>query len=125
MYKKILCFSIAVHPNKVTIATGQSSAGHAQMKADDIHAHVRLWRSDTLHTLHILGINILQRAVTALAFSVTQNRLAVVDDSTDHELSVWDVTSGQFLATTSVGKSENTQIDLPSRMFCNICFTVP
>ena len=93
---------MAVHPNKVTVATGQRSSGHVSGRADDIHAHVRLWRSDTLQTLHILGINILQRSVVAVAFSSTSNRLIVVDGSEEHDISAWDVTSGKFLARAPV-----------------------
>ena len=58
-------FSIAVHPNGVTVASGQQSGRQAE-------AHVRLWRSDTLTTLHLLGMHAMAGAVLAVAFSTTQ-----------------------------------------------------
>uniref|UniRef100_A0A3B4Z847 Echinoderm microtubule-associated protein-like 1 n=1 Tax=Stegastes partitus TaxID=144197 RepID=A0A3B4Z847_9TELE len=58
---------LAVHPDKITIATG-------------------------LNTIHVLGMGFFDRALVCLAFSKSNggNTLCVVDDSNDHVLSVWD-----------------------------------
>ncbi|XP_077867606.1 uncharacterized protein LOC100375410 [Saccoglossus kowalevskii] len=60
--------SIAIHPNKVTLATGQSAQ-------DKVDAHIRIWQSDTLQTIQILGVGLIQNAVMCLAFSQFQVRL--------------------------------------------------
>ncbi|ESO09467.1 hypothetical protein HELRODRAFT_97580 [Helobdella robusta] len=79
---------IAIHPDKVTIATGQV-AGHDKSEGKP---HVRIWNSITLATLKIIGLGDFERAVSCVTFSKVDggNHLAVVDDANDHVLSVWD-----------------------------------
>ncbi|XP_071501023.1 77 kDa echinoderm microtubule-associated protein-like isoform X1 [Diadema antillarum] len=79
---------IAVHPDSVTIATGQV-AGH---DPDEGKPHVRIWNSVTLETMHVLGLGFFDRAVCSLSFSKLNVglHLAAVDESNEHVLSLWD-----------------------------------
>ncbi|XP_072031419.1 77 kDa echinoderm microtubule-associated protein-like isoform X3 [Amphiura filiformis] len=90
--------SIAVHPDKVTIATGQV-AGHDK---DEGKPHVRIWDSVTLNTLHVIGLGNFDRAVCCVGFSKNDggSRLVAVDDSNEHVLSVWDWAKEKRLAFT-------------------------
>ncbi|CAK6956964.1 echinoderm microtubule-associated protein-like 1 isoform X1 [Scomber scombrus] len=80
---------LAVHPDKITIATGQVAGTSSDGK---LAPHVRVWDSVSLNTLHVLGIGFFDRGLVCLAFSKSNggNTLCVVDDSNDHVLSVWD-----------------------------------
>ncbi|CAB1334876.1 unnamed protein product, partial [Coregonus sp. 'balchen'] len=81
---------LAVHPDKITIATGQVAGTSSEGK--QLAPHVRVWDSVSLNTLHVLGTGFFDRALVCLAFSKSNggNTLCVVDDSNDHVLSVWD-----------------------------------
>ncbi|XP_041703166.2 echinoderm microtubule-associated protein-like 1 isoform X3 [Coregonus clupeaformis] len=81
---------LAVHPDKITIATGQVAGTSSDGK--QLAPHVRVWDSVSLNTLHVLGTGFFDRALVCLAFSKSNagNMLCVVDDSNDHVLSVWD-----------------------------------
>ncbi|XP_018021292.1 echinoderm microtubule-associated protein-like 2 isoform X2 [Hyalella azteca] len=80
--------SLAVHPDGETVATGQVKGNDDEFDA----AHVRVWSSVTLETLHVFGTGEVERAVACLAFSVTDGGglLAVVDEATEPRLSVWE-----------------------------------
>ncbi|XP_045499544.1 echinoderm microtubule-associated protein-like 2 [Colias croceus] len=79
---------IAIHPNKLIIASGQC-AGHDRV---DARPHIRVWNSVSLATLAVLGAGQLDRAVSCLTFSRADGGtlLAAVDDGPDHSISVWD-----------------------------------
>ncbi|XP_069493922.1 echinoderm microtubule-associated protein-like 1 isoform X4 [Ambystoma mexicanum] len=81
---------LAVHPDRITIATGQVAGTSKDGK--QLQPHVRIWDSVTLNTLHIIGMGFFDRAVTCIAFSKSNGggNLCTVDDSNDHVLSVWD-----------------------------------
>ncbi|XP_058471092.1 echinoderm microtubule-associated protein-like 1 isoform X3 [Solea solea] len=81
---------LAVHPDKITIATGQVAGTSSDGK--HLAPHVRVWDSVSLNTLHILGSGFFDRGLICLSFSKSNggNTLCVVDDSNDHVLSVWD-----------------------------------
>ncbi|XP_059209236.1 echinoderm microtubule-associated protein-like 1 isoform X2 [Centropristis striata] len=81
---------LAVHPDKITIATGQVAGTSSDGK--QLVPHVRVWDSVSLNTLHVLGAGFFDRALVCLSFSKSNggNTLCVVDDSNDHVLSVWD-----------------------------------
>ncbi|XP_045917956.1 echinoderm microtubule-associated protein-like 1 isoform X1 [Micropterus dolomieu] len=81
---------LAVHPDKITIATGQVAGTSSDGK--QLAPHVRVWDSVSLNTLHVLGAGFFDRALVCLAFSKSNggNTLCVVDDSNDHVLSIWD-----------------------------------
>ncbi|XP_054988385.1 echinoderm microtubule-associated protein-like 1 isoform X2 [Sorex araneus] len=81
---------LAIHPDRITIATGQVAGTSKDGK--QLPPHVRIWDSVTLNTLHVLGTGFFDRAVTCIAFSKSNggSSLCAVDDSNDHVLSVWD-----------------------------------
>ncbi|XP_036397592.1 echinoderm microtubule-associated protein-like 1 isoform X3 [Megalops cyprinoides] len=81
---------LAVHPDKITIATGQVAGTSSDGK--QLAPHVRVWDSVSLNTLHVLGTGFFDRALACLSFSKSNGggTLCVVDDSNDHVLSVWD-----------------------------------
>ncbi|XP_066530096.1 echinoderm microtubule-associated protein-like 1 isoform X2 [Hoplias malabaricus] len=80
---------LAVHPDKITIATGQVAGTSSDGK---LAPHVRVWDSVSLNTLHVLGTGFFDRALVCLSYSKSNGGtwLCVVDDSNDHVLSVWD-----------------------------------
>uniref|UniRef100_A0A8D0C8X4 Echinoderm microtubule-associated protein-like 4 n=1 Tax=Scleropages formosus TaxID=113540 RepID=A0A8D0C8X4_SCLFO len=80
---------LAVHPDKIRIATGQT----AGMDKDGrpLQPHVRVWDSVSLSTLQVIGLGTFERGVATLAFSKDSgSHLSVIDDSTEHTLTVWD-----------------------------------
>ncbi|XP_058655298.1 echinoderm microtubule-associated protein-like 2 isoform X3 [Onychostoma macrolepis] len=81
---------LAIHPDMVTIATGQVAGTSKDGKA--LQPHVRVWDSVSLNTLHVIGAGVFDRAVTCVAFSKSNGgaHLCAVDDANDHILSVWD-----------------------------------
>ncbi|XP_075782700.1 echinoderm microtubule-associated protein-like 1 isoform X3 [Pelodiscus sinensis] len=89
---------LAVHPDRITIATGQVAGTSKDGK--QLPPHVRVWDSVTLNTLHIIGMGFFDRAVTCIAFSKSNggSNLCSVDDSNDHVLSVWDWQKEERLA---------------------------
>ncbi|KAL4613089.1 echinoderm microtubule-associated protein-like 1 isoform X4, partial [Arapaima gigas] len=89
---------LAVHPDKITIATGQVAGTSTDGK--QLAPHVRVWDSVSLNTLHVLGTGFFDRALACLAFSKSNggSTLCVVDDSNDHVLSVWDWQKEEKLA---------------------------
>ncbi|NWH65587.1 EMAL1 protein, partial [Geococcyx californianus] len=89
---------LAVHPGRITIATGQVAGTSKDGK--QLPPHVRVWDSVTLNTLHVIGMGYFDRAVTCIAFSKSNGGscLCSVDDSNDHVLSVWDWQKEEKLA---------------------------
>uniref|UniRef100_A0A1D5R806 EMAP like 2 n=1 Tax=Macaca mulatta TaxID=9544 RepID=A0A1D5R806_MACMU len=81
---------LAIHPDMVTIATGQVVGTTKEGKP--LPPHVRIWDSVSLSTLHVLGLGVFDRAVCCVGFSKSNggNLLCAVDESNDHMLSVWD-----------------------------------
>ncbi|XP_062872674.1 echinoderm microtubule-associated protein-like 2 isoform X2 [Trichomycterus rosablanca] len=81
---------LAIHPDMVTIATGQVAGTSKDGKL--LAPHVRVWDSVSLNTLHVIGTGVFDRAVTCVAFSKSNGGayLCAVDDANDHILSVWD-----------------------------------
>ncbi|GCB63400.1 hypothetical protein scyTo_0007384 [Scyliorhinus torazame] len=81
---------LAVHPDRITIATGQVAG--ITKDGNQAAPHVRIWDSVSLNTLHTIGTGFFDRSVTCIAFSKSNggSTLCAVDDSNDHVLSVWD-----------------------------------
>uniref|UniRef100_A0A8C5C8I1 EMAP like 4 n=1 Tax=Gadus morhua TaxID=8049 RepID=A0A8C5C8I1_GADMO len=81
---------LAVHPDKIRIATGQIAGVDKDGRA--VQPHVRVWDSVSLSTLQILGLGTFERGVGSLAFSKADSghHLSVIDDCNDHMLTVWD-----------------------------------
>ncbi|CAN8009246.1 unnamed protein product [Ixodes pacificus] len=84
---------LAVHPNKLLIATGQV----ASIDRRDRKPHVRIWDSVSLNTLHVIGVGDFERAVSCIAFSKMDGGsiLCAVDDSSEHTISLWDWQRGE------------------------------
>ncbi|XP_075239148.1 echinoderm microtubule-associated protein-like 2 isoform X2 [Convolutriloba macropyga] len=80
--------SIALHPDKVTVASGQV-AGHAETEGKP---HVRVWNSTTLETMHVIGEGVFGRGVCCVSFSKMDGGelLCAVDESNEHVVSVWE-----------------------------------
>lgn len=89
--------SLALHPDRITVATGQST-GHEE------RAHIRIWETVNLTTLKILGLsdNDFQNSICCLSFSKTDDglHLAAVDDAGERTLSVWNWQNGTKIAHT-------------------------
>ncbi|XP_077525677.1 echinoderm microtubule-associated protein-like 2 isoform X2 [Haemaphysalis longicornis] len=90
---------LAVHPNKLLIATGQvASIDRRERKPRVVsRPHVRIWDSVSLNTLHIIGVGDFERAVSCIAFSKMDGGsiLCAVDDSSEHTISLWDWQRGE------------------------------
>ncbi|VDN56068.1 unnamed protein product [Dracunculus medinensis] len=122
---------IAVHPNRLYIATGQTSRHTCQkkilrehrmpicssveldciLKSDQTQAHIRIWDSVTLQTIRTIGTadDVFQRGISCVSFSHVDDcsLLAAIDESYDHVLSVWNWERGIKVAEI---KSANDQV---------------
>uniref|UniRef100_A0A8C0H2H7 EMAP like 2 n=1 Tax=Chelonoidis abingdonii TaxID=106734 RepID=A0A8C0H2H7_CHEAB len=89
---------LALHPDMVTIATGQVAG--ASKDGKPLPPHVRVWDSVSLNTLHVLGLGAFDRAVSCVGFSKSNGggMLCAVDESNEHVLSVWDWQKEQKIA---------------------------
>ncbi|XP_026466422.1 echinoderm microtubule-associated protein-like 2 [Ctenocephalides felis] len=85
--------SLAVHPNKLLVATGQC-AGHNKENAQ---AHIRVWNSVSLATMAVIGSGEIVGSVVCLSFSRADGgaMLCSVDDSPDHAIAVWEWQKGE------------------------------
>ncbi|XP_058506821.1 echinoderm microtubule-associated protein-like 4 isoform X1 [Solea solea] len=81
---------LAVHPDKIRIATGQIAG--VDKDGRPLQPHVRIWDSVSLSTLQVVGLGTFERGVGSLAFSKADSgqHLSVIDDCNDHMLTVWD-----------------------------------
>ncbi|OBS72967.1 hypothetical protein A6R68_12462, partial [Neotoma lepida] len=81
---------LAIHPDKIRIATGQIAGVDKDGRA--LQPHVRVWDSVSLSTLHVIGLGTFERGVGCLDFSKADSgvHLCVIDDSNEHMLTVWD-----------------------------------
>ncbi|XP_060943551.1 echinoderm microtubule-associated protein-like 4 [Limanda limanda] len=81
---------LALHPDKIRIATGQIAGVDKDGRA--LQPHVRVWDSVSLSTLQVVGLGTFERGVGSLAFSKADSgqHLSVIDDCNDHMLTVWD-----------------------------------
>ncbi|XP_060032317.1 echinoderm microtubule-associated protein-like 3 isoform X3 [Erinaceus europaeus] len=89
---------LAVHPDGVRVASGQTAGVDKDGKP--LQPVVHVWDSETLLKLQEIGLGAFERGVGALAFSIMDQGafLCVVDDSNEHMLSVWDCNRGTKLA---------------------------
>ncbi|XP_041612934.1 echinoderm microtubule-associated protein-like 4 [Vulpes lagopus] len=81
---------LAIHPDKIRIATGQIAG--VDKDGRPLQPHVRVWDSVSLSTLQIIGLGTFERGVGCLDFSKADSgvHLCVIDDSNEHMLTVWD-----------------------------------
>lgn len=85
---------LTIHPNRLLIATGQV----ASVDRRERRPHVRIWDSVSLNTIQIIGLNgDFERAISCIAFSKLDggNLLCVVDDSSEHSISLWEWQKGE------------------------------
>ncbi|XP_060530398.1 echinoderm microtubule-associated protein-like 2 [Cylas formicarius] len=85
--------SLAIHPNKMLVATGQCVAD----EKSNARAHIRVWNSVSLHTQAVIGMNDFALSVCSVCFSKADggSLLVAIDDAPDHNISVWDWTKGE------------------------------
>ncbi|XP_064207782.1 echinoderm microtubule-associated protein-like 3 isoform X1 [Anguilla rostrata] len=85
---------LAIHPDRVRVASGQSAGVDKDGKA--LQAFVHIWDSCTLVTLQQIGLGSFERGVGSVAFSHADSGafLCVIDDSNEHMMSVWDCAKG-------------------------------
>ncbi|XP_012284868.1 echinoderm microtubule-associated protein-like 2 isoform X2 [Orussus abietinus] len=84
--------SIAIHPNKLVIATGQVSGTDRR----DSMPHIRIWNSVSLTTLSVIGTGEFDGSICCLSFSKADggNFLCAIDETADHNISIWDWQKG-------------------------------
>ncbi|XP_041781012.1 echinoderm microtubule-associated protein-like 2 isoform X1 [Anopheles merus] len=80
--------SLAVHPNKLLVASGQCG-GH---EGRDSLPHILIWNSVSLATLNMIGCGEFTGSINCLSFSRADSGsiLAAIDDSPDKIISIWD-----------------------------------
>uniref|UniRef100_A0A4W4GW39 HELP domain-containing protein n=1 Tax=Electrophorus electricus TaxID=8005 RepID=A0A4W4GW39_ELEEL len=80
---------LAIHPDKVLVASGQTAGVDKDGKP--LQPFVHIWDSTTLVTLQQIGLGTFERGVGSVAFSNDAGTfLCVIDESNEHMLSVWD-----------------------------------
>ncbi|MBN3319672.1 EMAL4 protein, partial [Atractosteus spatula] len=89
---------LAVHPDRVRVASGQSAGVDKDGKP--LQPFVHIWDSSTLATLQQIGTGCFERGVGSVAFSHADAGafLCVIDDSNEHMLSLWDCNRGSKVA---------------------------
>ncbi|XP_037914233.1 echinoderm microtubule-associated protein-like 2 isoform X3 [Hermetia illucens] len=85
--------SLAIHPNKLLVATGQC-AGHDRREA---LPHIRVWNSVSLATVAVIGAGEFTGSVNCISFSRADggSLLTAIDDSPEKIISVWDWQKGE------------------------------
>ncbi|XP_043284110.1 echinoderm microtubule-associated protein-like 2 isoform X7 [Venturia canescens] len=83
---------IAIHPNKMIVATGQV-AGTDRREA---MPHIRIWNAVSLTTLSVIGSGEFDGSICCLSFSKADggNFLCAIDETSDHNISVWEWQKG-------------------------------
>ncbi|GFO14449.1 echinoderm microtubule-associated protein-like 1 [Plakobranchus ocellatus] len=94
--ESVRCMS--VHSAGVIVASGQDAGKTRQ----ENQAHVRIWRCDTLATLHVIGQGLFEKTVVAVTFMAGQNILATCDNSRDKKLTIWNTKDGVLIADTFI-----------------------
>ncbi|XP_024937136.1 echinoderm microtubule-associated protein-like 2 isoform X5 [Cephus cinctus] len=79
---------IAIHPNKLLVATGQVAGTDRR----DSMPHIRIWNSVSLSTMSVIGSGEFDGSICCLSFSKADggNFLCAIDETSDHNISVWD-----------------------------------
>ncbi|XP_033208456.1 echinoderm microtubule-associated protein-like 2 isoform X4 [Belonocnema kinseyi] len=82
---------IAIHPNKLVVATGQVRGVDRNSMS-----HIRIWNSVSLTTLAVIGNGEFDGTICCLSFSKADggNYLCAIDETSDHNISVWDWQKG-------------------------------
>ncbi|KAK0094288.1 hypothetical protein PV326_011348 [Microctonus aethiopoides] len=84
---------IAIHPNKLVVATGQV-AGTDRREG---MPHIRIWNAVSLTTLTVIGSGEFDGSICCLSFSKADggNYLCAIDETSDHNISIWDWQKGE------------------------------
>ena len=90
--------SIAVHPNKIFVATGQTAHVGKSTKID-----LFVWNSETHQSLACLS-GFHRRAIRQLDFSPNGNWILSIGDDDDHSLAVYDWQCGRMVCNSKVDK---------------------
>lgn len=103
---------LAVHPNKLIVASGQS----AVLNRRDKRPIVRVWNTVNLATIRVIGFNEdFDRSICCLAFSKQDQgaTLAVVDESNEHTITLldWQREKNWRIAETNSGHEPVLAID--------------
>lgn len=79
---------IAIHPNKMVVATGQTCG----LDRRDALQRIRIWNSVSLATLSVIGNGEFDGSICCLSFSKADggNYLCAIDETSDHNISIWD-----------------------------------
>ncbi|XP_043931691.1 echinoderm microtubule-associated protein-like 3 [Protopterus annectens] len=85
---------LAVHPDKVRVATGQTAGVDKDGKP--LQPFINIWDSNTLNTLLQIGMGSFERGVGSVAFSWADHGayLCAIDETNEHMLSIWDCAKG-------------------------------
>ncbi|XP_052737703.1 echinoderm microtubule-associated protein-like CG42247 isoform X2 [Bicyclus anynana] len=94
-----------LHPSRELVASGQR-AGRGRRA----QAHVRIWSTDTLQTLHVFGMAEFEAGVAAVAFSQLNggSYVLAVDAGRESILSVWQWQWGHLLGKVATLQEELT-----------------
>nr|XP_034188120.1 echinoderm microtubule-associated protein-like 2 isoform X3 [Osmia lignaria] len=84
---------IAIHPNKLVVATGQVCGTDRR----DAMPHIRIWHTVSLTTLSVIGNGEFDGSICCLSFSKADggNYLCAIDETPDHNISIWDWQKGE------------------------------
>ncbi|XP_076297252.1 echinoderm microtubule-associated protein-like 2 isoform X7 [Lasioglossum baleicum] len=84
---------IAIHPNKLIVATGQVCGTDRR----DAMPHIKIWNSVSLTTLCVIGNGGFDGSICCLSFSKADggNYLCAIDETSDHNISIWDWQKGE------------------------------
>lgn len=84
---------IAIHPNKMIVATGQVAGTNKK----EAMPHIRIWNAVSLATLSIIGMGEFDGSICCLSFSKADsgNFLCAIDETSDHNISIWDWQKGE------------------------------
>lgn len=79
---------IAIHPNKMVVATGQVCGTDRR----NAMPHIRIWNSVSLATVCVIGNGEFDGSICCLSFSKTDggNYLCAIEETSDHSISIWD-----------------------------------
>ncbi|CAG9783542.1 unnamed protein product [Diatraea saccharalis] len=96
-----------LHPSRELVASGQK-AGRGRRA----QAHVRIWSTDTLQTLHVFGMAEFEAGVSAVAFSQLNggSYVLAVDAGRESILSVWQWQWGHLLGKVAPSRTHVTAL---------------
>ncbi|XP_075248370.1 echinoderm microtubule-associated protein-like 2 isoform X2 [Convolutriloba macropyga] len=84
--------SMALHPDKITLATGQGMGIMDNSLMDNYLPHIRVWNSINLETLAVIGEDLFTKSINNVCFSKMDGgyHLCAIDESAEHLITIWD-----------------------------------